>query len=218
MQFREKITSKTRLVGLLMTTLAAAIIMVAPVPGHALPIITFSENFAGGSVTQSGSTLTGSLIPIDLMFASGTTPFGSFVVTGGVLGFTAFLNGSNQVLPGGSISISGAIPVSHSEFKLSSLGLSRAVCMSRLPLFPVSRPRGPIRNPWHFLQLFQLTQAPTLPTSGFGIGVGGPSGFIPLHTTIINSGLSVPETGSVLLLGLGLAGLGLLSMKRRKAA
>jgi hypothetical protein len=208
---RRKYMGFRQLRSLVLGSVAAAAIALAPSLSYAVPIIDFSGQ-AGGTVTVSGGNAVGTNVSISHVQGI-DTPSNSgpqFVVTNGVLNFDT-VAGTLSIMGGvadagianGSLLLSGTI----SSFSITPnlAGISFTAT-------------GPDTKSREILRFFGLPLNTAFAYFGFSTDAitATPGTFNAVSTDITN--VAVPEPGSVLLLGSGLAGIGVWSMKRRESA
>lgn len=207
--------------------IVAAVVLVAMMglfsSAQAAYVIDFGDGgYAGGTLTWDGTYAVGANIPVDAMkFYNGSS--WSYYDTAGSLGSAdgngaAVLNFNTQT---NTISITGWIPglVGTSDLTLlsGSFGSSSMVIGPSSMNFTAS---GPDRKDELLLQALSIAPDTQFEFYGFSIStknlVQGSQGYYgtPYSTDISNTSTSVPEPGSLMLLGLGLIGVGVVARRK----
>ncbi len=215
--------------------LAALILGLLSAPALAGPIVSFSDNLGGGSISYagSGSNLVGANIPIDTVTGIGTpqhsgNPGSS--ITQGTLSFTtgnlvSFSSGVYTFGAGGTFTITGGMPAASiangTTLLTGQLSTAAVDVGSSVYLFTGSGIDTPNQA---LLAYFGLTgSAATLgqvtihisPTTACSpCGRGTPFAGSPFSIYVPDAPTPVPEPGTLALLGSGLLGIAMAAGRR----
>ncbi|MGQ0793005.1 MAG: PEP-CTERM sorting domain-containing protein [Deltaproteobacteria bacterium] len=210
------------------TVLAVALIAVvgfSASDAHALASVNFDENGvvvvpSVANIQNDGVNATGSGIPIDQIVVSGAPANnGSFDVTGALITNDPDDGTSGELVfdsVAGTLSITGGIPalgIPNGTVLLSAVG-STFVVQVVGGVLSIVVGSGPDTKDPGLLAALGLTGA-SFAYGGSIIGTGSQGQFIAQTTDVVNAQL--PEPATLLLLGSGLAAMGLFGVRRRNS-